>query len=50
MDIVTDIPKKGPLSEFTPTFNKYVMSFGVTIIATNDVPDSKLKHALGILA
>jgi hypothetical protein len=50
MSAITDIPKKGPLSEFRPTFTRYVMSFGVTIIATPEVPDAKLLHSLGVLA
>jgi len=50
MSTITDIPAKGPLSEFKPTFEKYLMSFGVTIIATKNVPDEKLTHAVGILA
>jgi hypothetical protein len=50
MSTILEIPIKGPLSEFRPTFTRYVMSFGVTIVATGDVPDAKLIHALGVLA
>jgi len=47
---VTDLKPTGILSEFTPTFTKYVMSFGVAIVATESVSDSKLKHSINILA
>ena len=50
MNTVTTIPLKGPLSEFRPTFTKYVMAFGVTIVGTEKVADVKMKHAVGVLA
>jgi len=50
MDTVTEIPASGPLSEFRPTFSKYVMAFGVTIVAMEFVPKVKIQHAVGVLA
>jgi len=50
MDKITSIPLSGPLSEFRPTFSKYVMAFGVTIVAMEFVPMLKIQHAVGVLA
>jgi hypothetical protein len=50
MNTVTDIPKKGPLSEFRPTFTKYVMAFGVTVIATEKIDKLDIQHVVGVLA
>jgi hypothetical protein len=48
--VLTDIPKSGPLSSFAPKFTRYIQVFGVTIVVTADVPETKALHAARILA
>lgn len=48
--VLTDIPSSGPLSSFAPKFTRYIQVFGVTIVATADVPETKALHAARILA
>ena len=38
------------MSVYQPTFVKYTQAFGVTIVATEKVPNAKLQHATGVLA
>ncbi|MEO2162898.1 MAG: hypothetical protein ABGY29_10275, partial [bacterium] len=48
--VLTDIPKSGPLSSFAPKFTRYIQVFGVTVVATADLPEDKALHAARILA
>jgi hypothetical protein len=48
--VLTDLPDEGPLSSFAPKFTRYIQVFGVTIVATAEVPEAKALHAARILA